>query len=365
VASVVFYVSGHGFGHAARQVEIVNHLAAVAPRLRIVVRTTAPRWLLDSLLRAPAVVRDGEVDTGIVQIDSLRLDESATIARAAAFYDTLDARAEAEASLLREHGARLVVSDAPPLGCAAAARAGIPSVVCSNFTWDWIYSGYPEAASAPALMPTIRSAYASATAGWRLPMHGGFETIGSVVDLPFVAQHADSSRSREEVRRALDLPVDRPLALLSFGGYGVRDLPFDRVDCLDRWGIVAIARDITALPSVACRVPQRRLQDAGLRYEDLIRAVDAVITKPGYGIIADCIANGTAILYTSRGRFVEYDVLVAEMPRFLRCRFIGMEALAAGRWGAALDALMASPPPPEQPRTDGARVIAGMIDRLV
>ena len=137
------------------------------------------------------------------------------------------------------------------------------------------------------------------------------------------------------------------------------------MDCRDRWGIVAVGRDVTSLPPHVYRVAQRRVYDAGLRYEDVIRAVDVVLTKPGYGIIADCVANATAILYTSRGRFIEYDVLVAEMPRFLRCRFIEMEALAAGRWGAALDALLAAPPPPERPRTDGGRVVAEMIRALI
>ena len=57
--------------------------------------------------------------------------------------------------------------------------------------------------------------------------------------------------------------------------------------------------------------------------------MDVVATKPGYGIIAECIANETALLYTSRGHFVEYDVMVREMPRYLRCGFISNEELYA------------------------------------
>ena len=103
---------------------------------------------------------------------------AATIAQADRFYATLDARAEDEAAQLRARGVRLVVADAPPLGCAAAARAGIPSVVVSNFTWDWIYAEYREYLdSAPELIPTIQAAYRLAEAAWRLPMHGGFETF--------------------------------------------------------------------------------------------------------------------------------------------------------------------------------------------
>ena len=93
---------------------------------------------------------------------------------------------------------------------------------------------------------------------------------------------------------------------------------------------------------------------AGFRYEDLVRAVDVVVTKPGYGIISECIANDTALLYTSRGHFVEYDVLVAEMPRFVRCALHQPRRSVRRTMGAHLDALLAQPSPPERPRVDGA-----------
>jgi L-arabinokinase len=92
-----------------------------------------------------------------------------------------------------------------------------------------------------------------------------------------------------------------------------------------------------------------------------VRAADVVVTKPGYGIIAECIANDTAMVYTARGRFVEYPVLVREMPRYLRCAYLDNDALLAGRWRGALEAAVSAPAPPETPRTDGAEVIADMI----
>ena len=94
-------------------------------------------------------------------------------------------------------------------------------------------------------------------------------------------------------------------------------------------------------------------------------ASDVVATKPGYGIVAECIANDTAVLYTSRGHFVEYDVLVEAMPKYLRCGFIDHADLFAGRWRAALDRVTASPPPAERPPTNGAEIIAEMIDQRI
>ena len=105
---------------------------------------------------------------------------------------------------------------------------------------------------------------------------------------------------------------------------------------------------------------EQALYDAGWRYEDLVAAVDVVATKPGYGIIAECAANDTAMLYTSRGHFVEYEVLVREMPAFIRCRFIPQEELFAGNWGPYLDALLAQDPP-ARPDVGGAAVAAAKI----
>ena len=66
-----------------------------------------------------------------------------------------------------------------------------------------------------------------------------------------------------------------------------------------------------------------------LRYEDLVATAEAVVTKPGYGIVSECVANGTPLLYTSRGRFIEYDMFVTEMPRVLTCRFMPQDDLRA------------------------------------
>src|SRR5205823_6087586 len=110
------------------------------------------------------------------------------------------------------------------------------------------------------------------------------------------------------------------------------------------------------------------LQDTpprGFEYQDLVRAADVVVTKPGYGIISECIANDTAMVYTSRGQFPEYDVLVREMPRYLRVEFIRQEDLLAGRWKAALDRVLSAAPPPEAPDVNGAAVAAEIISSVM
>ena len=88
-------------------------------------------------------------------------------------------------------------------------------------------------------------------------------------------------------------------------------------------------------------------------------------SKPGYGIVSDCVANDTPLLYTSRGRFVEYDLFVAEMPRVLRCRYMPQKDLLEGDWAEAIEALLAQRAPPDQSRIDGADVAAQNLITLI
>ncbi len=364
---IVFYISGHGFGHASRDIEVLNALLDRRPDLPIAVRTPAARWLFDLTLRHPLQFEQAETDTGIVQIDSLRLDVEASIRRAAAFYENLEGRAAAEAGWLRNAGARLVVADIPPLAFRAAAIAGVPAVALGNFTWDWIYEGYAETrTTAPALVPALREAYASAALALRLPMHGGFASIDTIRDIPFVARI--SRRNPADVRAQLGLPPDRRLALLSFGGHGLQGLDLDRVDARGEYVLLTTQshdEGAAGRRETVVQIDERGLYDVGLRYEDLVAAVDVVVTKPGYGIIAECIANDTAMLYTSRGRFIEYEVLVECLPRVLRSRFIPQDDLYAGRWRAHLDAVLEQPPAPERPATNGADVAAEMLLQML
>jgi len=309
-----------------------------------------------------------EADTGMVQIDSLRLDTAESVRRARAFMHDFADRVDAEAAFLREERVDLVVADIPPLGLAAARRAGVAGIGVSNFTWDWIFSAYPDTAD---LVDAIGREYANADLALRLPMHGGFATFPRVVDLPFVARR--SAREPDETRRLLGLPVDERLVLLSFGGYGLEQLDREALARLERLdGYVAlVSRAVPALADVEGRrgnllpFDESRMYEAGGRYEDLVRAVDIVISKPGYGIISECVANGTALLYTSRGDFIEYEVFVAEMPRVLRAGFIGHDDLFAGRWTTHLDALRTQPAPPDRPAVDGAEVAAGLLLEMV
>lgn len=363
---IVFYVSGHGFGHTSRTIAVIHAVLHARPDADIVVKTAAPLRLFERTLRGRCELVELQCDAGMVQIDSLNVDTAESIRQAVEFQTRLPELAAAEAAYLRDTAARVAVGDIPPLAFAAADSAGIPSIAIGNFTWDWIYEGYCDE-SAAELARDIRRIYQKATTAVRLPMAGGFEGLGSITrDIPFIARH--SRRTQDDVRRALGLPPraqGKPLVLMSFGGYGVAGLNTSAVAGLKDYTIATtdlLARDhaITPAPGLLY-ISEQQIYDNGLRYEDLVRGADVVVTKPGYGIISEAIANHAALLYTSRGHFVEYDVLVKELPRYLRAEFIEREDLLSGNWSAALQKLLQQSTPRERPALNGAEVAAKEI----
>jgi len=361
--TLVFYTSGHGFGHASRDIEVINALARRRPDARVVMRTTTPRWFLERSARGSIEVQPVEVDTGVAQLGSLKIDQNETARRAATFYRTFDARVQREASVLASLGASLVVGDVPPLAFAAAAAAGIPAVAVANFTWDWIYEAYESFSRlAPGVIDLIRESYARASLALRLPLHGGFEPmLGVTRDIPFIARRA--TRARAEVRSILGLHDETPVVLASFGGHGVA-MPYERVARGARFTLIMTDFEYTGSgPGIENlkRYTSSWLDEHDLRYEDLVAAADVVVSKPGYGIVSECVANGASLLYTSRDRFPEYDVFVAEMPGLLRCGFIEQEALLAGDWQDAVDALLAAPQPSHSADVGGAQAAADAL----
>lgn len=364
--SVAFCISGHGFGHASRQVEVINALGALCPSLPITVYTIASRWLLDRTIRVPVTIVETACDTGAVQRDSLELDIPATLAAAAAFEVSADVQARTLAEHFTERDTYVVVCDVPAMPCSAARLAGIPAVALANFTWDWIYEDFTaDHPSYDALPGRLRARYAEAVAAWRLPMAGGFEGFSTVLDMPWIARR--SSRDPGDTRHVLGLSDERrPLVLLSFGGYGVSGWNLERHAGAPYRLVISggASIDPAGLPPDALEIPRDWLQAQGLRYEDLVAACDVVLSKPGYGIVSECVANQTALLYTDRGRFREYPVMVEAMPRVLRARYITQEALTTAKWDDEIASLLSQPGPPERPLVNGADVAAGMLSAM-
>ena len=384
MSHVAFYITGHGFGHATRMTAVAGAMTAHAPDVQLTFITIVPESLFRLNLSGPFRLRPRALDVGVIQHDSLSLDPAATLAAYARLLDRQTATIEEEAGFLRREGVDLVVADIPPAAFPVAQRAGLPGVGISNFSWDWIYADYVrDLPEHTPVLEAIRDAYARADLLLRLPFHGGCGAFKRIRDIPMIARR--SRRSRDEVRGLLGLNGARPVILLSFGGFEVQGIDFDRVEALRDYCFLVTQPPPRSVRNIqVVQLDPRATANSGnplgggkgsmavgdrcrgsdlhsLRYEDVVSQADAVITKPGYGIVSDCLANRTPVLYTSRGQFAEYPRLVEGLQRFGVSAFIENRDLLAGNWRGSLEALLQQPRVWAELPTNGAEVAADLL----
>lgn len=324
---VAFFVSPHGFGHAARAAAVAEALAAVHPELHPHFFTTVPRWFFDESLSSDFSYNRCECDVGLVQATPLVEDPAATITRLEASPWSSPAAVDDVAEQLSSLGCALVVADISPLGLRAAARAGLPSVLVANFTWDWIYERLPEA---PEALVSLGREMADdfAAAGLRIDAEPCCASTPGAVAVPPVARAPRSRRTA--VRRRLGIPDHAPLVLASMGGirfrYGKLDHLGDAPD--GAWVVVPGGAESVLRRGRLVLLPFH----SRYYHPDLVGAADVVIGKLGYSTVAEASRAGTAMAYVARPGFPESAVLARFVERHLNARELDSGAFESGDW---------------------------------
>lgn len=351
---IAYYITPHGFGHAVRSLEVIRTLMAMDSDVEIIIVSDLPEFLIEQNLDRPVNLRRKKLDIGLIQLDSLRFDLEATFQALNELYDRQESIVAEEVDFLQRNGVQLIVSDIPFLVFHAARECDIPSFGLGNFTWDWIYRAYATNDSRwNPLIEWIEDGYSKCDQLLQLPMHGDCSACPHIRDVPLIARRA--KRPPEFTRKILGCAPEQKAYLISF-----YSLPLDRealrqIEKIDH-ALFCYKHPISyELHNGCC------LDDFDLSYVDVVAAMDGVITKPGYGIVADCLAHGTPIIYADRGFFPEYDVLVRTLEHHLNAVHLPSEDLYNGRWEASIRQLEEQPPRYPRMRANGAEVCAGII----
>lgn len=355
---LAYYITAHGYGHGVRSCDILAALLARHPGVRVTVTTDLPESFLRSRLQnadGHLTVRPGAFDVGMVQKDSIRVDVAATLNAAMELVAQRPKLVRREAEFLREAKVDLVVADIPSIPIEAATAVGRPAVAVGNFSWDWIYSPFVTRDQRWCqVIDLFEEGYRQARLLLKLPFSPPMSIFATHVDIPLLAK--PGRNRRQELAAATGADAAKRWVLLSFTTLDWRPSALRKIEALrafeffvvkpldwpDRHGIHAVDRERVS-------------------FSDVLASVDAVVTKPGYGILSDCVANAKPMIYAEREDFIEYPLLERELKRYLRHVHIPAADLYAGRLAAALAALDAAPSPPDVLPRGGAELAADLL----
>ncbi|KZV49017.1 L-arabinokinase-like [Dorcoceras hygrometricum] len=213
-----YYVTGHGYGHATRVVEVVRNLIQAGHEVHVV--TGAPEYVFTSEIESPRLfIRKVLLDCGAVQTDALTVDRLASLEKYVQTAVVPRASILAtEAEWLKSVKADLVVSDVVPVACRAAADAEIRSICVTNFSWDFIYAEYIMEAGhhSRSIVWQIAEDYSHSEFLIRLPGYCPMPAFRDSVDVPLVVRRVHKGRT--EVRKELGIGEDTKVLIYNFGG---------------------------------------------------------------------------------------------------------------------------------------------------
>ncbi|KAL4614234.1 hypothetical protein ACB092_07G039700 [Castanea dentata] len=298
-----YYVSGHGFGHATRVVEVVRHLIRAGHDVHMV--TGAPDFVFSSEIQSPRLLfRKVVLDCGAVQADALTVDPIASLEK----YSQMSVLPRAsvlatEVQWLNSIKADLVISDVVPIACRAAADAGIRSVCVTNFSWDFIYAEYVMVAGSHyrSVLQQIAEDYSHSEFVIRLPGYSPMPAFRGVIDVPLVVRRLH--KSREEVRKDLGVLDDVKLVIFNFGGQPAGWKLKEEYLPAGWLCLVCGASDNQELPPNFIKLAK------DVYTPDLIAASDCMLGKIGYGTVSEAMAYKLPFIFIRRDYFNEEPYL--------------------------------------------------------
>lgn len=354
--NIAFFISPHGFGHAARAASVMEALTAIDPTFHFNIFTTVPDWFFEQCHSFTFKYHHLPTDIGLVQQTPFQADLTATVQALKQFLPFDPEQIASRAEQLRQQNVELVICDIAPLGIRIAQKAGVPSVLIENFTWPWLYEGFSDE-KLNEFNPYLQAAFADAN------YHIQTQPICQSTDTDFLAAPASRKIKRPSgvIRSNLGLSDSLKVVMITAGGAPKNFRFIDKLKRVnDTYFILPGAADIESRTDNLILLPE----NSAYFHPDLINAADAVVGKVGYSTIAEIYQAGVPFGYVARPGNREMQPLVDFIENQMSGLAIAESEFHTGTFIDHLDNLLQIHRPPGS-RSNGAHQIAGFIADLL
>jgi UDP:flavonoid glycosyltransferase YjiC (YdhE family) len=331
---IAYFISPHGFGHAARAAGVMEDLYEVDSKIRFEIFTKVPPLFFKDSLAAHYTYHSVLTDIGLAQKSPLNADLEETLQNLNNFLPFRSSRINHLAQQVSALSCDLIVCDIAPVGIVVARTVGIPSVLVENFTWDWLYKEYVGLdEKIQNHVDYLQRIFNSAD--YRIQT----EPVCGYQDADLLTRPVSRKirMPAESFRRQFGIPSDKKVVLITMGGiteqYSFLDALKSQNDVsfiiLGGFQSVELRDNLILLP-----------HPTQLYHPDLVNASDAVIGKVGYGTLAEVYWAGVPFGYISRPNFRESE----KLARFIKSEMQGLPILESdfynGGWISALPKLL-------------------------
>lgn len=290
---ICFYISDHGFGHAMRCVPIMEELLTRGARITAVCGAKQIPVIHADLGDETISYRTEKMDVGLVLhpgtllVDSKRLYEETY-----KYLSGREQRASKEAEWLIDNEVDIAVCDMPLWSIEACQLAGVPMQYLGNFTWTEMYREYLS----DEIWETYGEEYKRIRHALLYSPHNTemleFLQNSEIKETSLVARrfHPDQAIAIKEKHSC-------PLIFAALGmsaGFtdpaDVSKLPYEFIT---NQGVPLIGNNVEHIPAGTPNT------------QDFILASDYVITKAGWGTIAECLLAGKPMALFERDTVLE------------------------------------------------------------
>ncbi|KAK6350379.1 hypothetical protein TWF718_003572 [Orbilia javanica] len=336
---IAYYISSHGYGHATRAIQLCHSFLRAYDTIEITIVSQASSQIFLPLLNASNRVnlRPVNIDSEVIQPTPYSLDVERTVRNLLNLDRDNIVRQEEE--WLKGGDVDLVLVDAPFAPCIAASKAGVLTVLITNFSFAEVFSYFT-----PMVDPSIRSllsqsvdeaveGYGHADIWLRLPgwlPNPGFlsatlpsstwisdealkvstdETIApeyslsrpnfrrKIIDTPLISRPATAATSKTDLLKILGVsPLLQSHKILLL----LLPLPDPPPQIPSDWICVVAGSTPTML------LPDRYFVAPGdIHIPDLMKISGCVMAKLGYGTVSEVLAADIPLVYIPRRQFVE------------------------------------------------------------
>ena len=299
--NLCFYLSDHGFGHIARNLPIIAeavrrteglvYLVCGAKHLDFAKANLEELLTPDQLARV--CYRTEHTDIGLIlQPGTLLVDVPALTKACEDYLSRLPECAAKEAGWLKVHNIAAALCDMPLWSISACEQAGVPLLYLGNFTWTELYREFLPA----PIWRAYAAEYAKIRYGMLYALHDPemleflpraelIET--SLAARPFHPEQIAAIRGRHAC----------PIVFVALGMSARFAQPVSvegvKAHFYTTEGVPLIGSNVTVVPYTT------------LNTQDYVAAADCVITKAGWGTVAECLLSRKPMALFARDSVLE------------------------------------------------------------